>query len=202
MASIACGPAAGERPKEGAAPASGPASKVIEAAPPTLAPAPALRITPITTPAATVGPSPVARVTAAASPSVAGVYPIISNIAPPQNATVSRGAVTVGARVSGSSNIADVSLFIDGEAMAVEMASPDPKVVTVSVVRELPIGSHDVRIQARDEQGLVGGYRWQFNVGSPSTPTTGPTAAPPPRPAPPTATRPPAASPPAKPTTR
>jgi hypothetical protein len=152
----ACMPA-GERPRDGAKPAaagSGP-SKLLAEPPPTLVPPPRAP-TPTPAPAATQpSPSPVG------SP---GIRPVISSIKPAPGTQIAPGDVTIGARVTGSSALVEVQAFVDGEALDLGLESPGPRVANLSFVRPLSVGTHEVRIQAKDEHGQTGGYRWQFVV--------------------------------------
>jgi len=74
--------------------------------------------------------------------------------------------VVIGARITGSSNLVDIIAYVDGEAFPIEVGGPSVRVKVVNLVRTLGAGSHEVRIQARDDRGQLGGYRWQFVVGS------------------------------------
>lgn len=158
-----------ERPREGARPAIAAGSSARSGPPPTLAPAAALRITPTPMPAPTVAsPSPVAGLSPVAtgpSPSPS-IYPIISNLQPAPGATLPVGDVVIGARVTTSMDLVDLVLILNDEAVPQDVSRPNERVKTVSMVRSLAAGTYDVRVQARDQQGQLGGYRWQFTVGS------------------------------------
>lgn len=186
-------PIDGTRPLEGARPASAAGSSVQAGPPPTLAPAASLRTTPTPAPTAAPplpSPSPVAS-GPAASPSV---YPIISNFQPAPGASLPVGNVVVGARVTTSTDLVDLVVFLNDEPIPQDVSRRSDRVRSVSLVRTLAAGAYEVRIQARDQLGQLGGYRWQFNVGSgtrqvgatpppraPNTlPTVGPPSAPPP----------------------
>jgi hypothetical protein len=69
--------------------------------------------------------------------------------------------------VSASSDLADVIVYIDGEPVPIDMSGPPTRVKVVSMVRGFTLGSHELRVQARDDRGQLGGYRWQFTVGTP-----------------------------------
>ncbi len=165
----ACARAA-DRPREGAEPvaAGSPASRLLSEPPPTLVPPPSLVGTlDYSDPPPTAIPSSGPR----ASP---GIYPIISGIQPPPGAEVQPGEIAIGARVTGSSNLVDVVAFVDGEPFEPSLGSPAGRSLVISFNRQLSPGTHEVRVQARDEQGQMGGYRWQFTVGprqAPSVPT-------------------------------
>ena len=178
----------GERPREGARPAA--AAAVQSGPPPTLAPAAALRVTPAPALVQPPTPSPVA---AAAGPSPSpSIYPIFSNLQPAPGATLPVGDVVIGARVTTSVDLVDLVLYLNDEPVPQDVSRPGERVKSVSIVRRLAAGIHDVRVQARDQQGQLGGYRWQFTVGSAgrragatppprptiAVPTVGPPAAP------------------------
>lgn len=164
---VACAPT-GERPRDGAkpaAPGSAP-SKLLTEPPPTLVPPPRAS-TPTPAPAvAQASPSPVG------SP---GIRPVISSIRPAPGTQIAPGDVTIGARVTGSSALVEVQAFVDGEALDLGPESPAPRVANLSFVRQLSVGTHEVRVQAKDEHGQTGGYRWQFVVaqgGAAAAPTS------------------------------
>lgn len=128
--------------------------------PPTLAAAAALVATP------TPSPDPLGSPQIAASPvGSPGLYPIISNLQPAPGASLPAGDVVIGARVSGSSDLTDVIAFVDSEQVQIDLGTPAPRVKVISLIRTLSVGSHEIRIQARDQHGQSGGYRWQFTVG-------------------------------------
>jgi hypothetical protein len=101
------------------------------------------------------GPSP--------SPSI---YPIISNLQPAPGATLPIGDVVIGARVTTAMDLVELVLSLNDEPVPHDVSRPGERVKTVSMVRSLAAGTYDVRVQARDQQGQVGGYRWQFTVGA------------------------------------
>ena len=111
--------------------------------------------------------SPRSRSPRAASPAASpGLYPIIGSLLPAPGATLPPGDIVIGARITGSSNLVDIVAYVDGEAFPIEVGGPSIRVKTVNLVRTLGVGPHEVRIQARDDRGQLGGYRWQFMVGS------------------------------------
>jgi hypothetical protein len=87
--------------------------------------------------------------------------------------------VVIGARVTGSTDLMEILAFVDGEAIPVDIGGENVRMKAVSFVRSFVSGDHEVRIQARDEAGQLGGYRWQFSVGAPRPPaaTARPTTA-------------------------
>lgn len=177
----ACAPAPVQRPREGAPPIAGGTPLRLEpAVPPTLsAHAPP---TSTSTPEPPRSPSP----GVASSPGPAGspgLSPIISGLQPAPGASLPAGDVVIGARISGSADLVDVTAFVDGEAVELEPTGPSVRVRTISFVRNFAGGSHEVRIQARDDRNQLGGYRWQFTIGAGRQPAAAPTAA---KPAPPT----------------
>lgn len=159
----ACSSRPVERPREGAPPAGAITSSRLEGGPPpTLVGARALSFTPTVEapPSSSPSPSPVA-----ASPGLSpGALPVISGLQPAPGATLPAGDVVIGARVSASSDIADVIMYVDGESIPIDMSGPPVRVKMVSVVRSFALGSHELRIQARDDRGQLGGYRWQFTI--------------------------------------
>ena len=156
---VACTRPPTSRPREGAPPSS--LGRLATEPPPTLAPAAGL----VPTAAAsdsTATPAPVATPSVSASP---GVYPIISNMQPPPGAALPPGDIVIGARVTGSSTLVDVLAFVDGEPFQPSIGNPASRSMVFSFVRQLENGVHEVRIQARDDRGQSGGYRWEFTVG-------------------------------------
>jgi hypothetical protein len=182
----ACAPPPVQRPREGAPPIAGGTPVRLETAPPPTLSAFAAPPTPTTNPLIEpIGsPGPGARSSPGPSGSP-GLAPIISGLQPAPGASLPVGDVVISARVSGSTDLVDVTAFLDGESVEVEPLAPGVRVKTVSFVRSLAGGSHEVRIQARDDRDQLGGYRWQFSVGAGRQPA-GPTSAP--KPAAPTAT--------------
>jgi hypothetical protein len=187
-----------DRPQQGAAPGSGRAPDLRGVdVPATLSP-PQLT-------AGVAAPSPIVVValTASPSPAIAGRNPIISGLAPGQDANVPPGPVTVSARVAASSELSEASLSLNGAPVQTRVAAAGPLIWQVSYSGDLAAGTYAVQINARDRDGRAGGFRWQFTVGGgapPATAATTPSTAPAPKPtAPPTA--PPTAAP-APPTAR
>jgi hypothetical protein len=178
----ACAPRAVERPREGAQPIGGSTPvRLMNSLPPTLSPAGRLAQTPTATPetAPPAPPSPSPERVRAASPAIpSGLAPIIAGLQPAPGAAISAGDVTIGARVTGSSDLVEVQAFIDGELIPVDVGGEGVRVKTVSFVRSFVSGTHEVRIQARDEAGQLGGYRWQFSVGAARPPAAASTARP------------------------
>jgi hypothetical protein len=164
---VACVNRAPERPREGAAPVIGGTPVRIEGggAPPTLAVSSAFQPTPtplsFATPGAATSPGPLIAASPAASP---GQYPVISSLLPAPGATLPPGDIVIGARITGSSDLTDIIAYVDGEAIQIPVGGPSARLKVVNLVRTLAVGSHEVRIQARDQHGQLGGYRWQFTV--------------------------------------
>jgi hypothetical protein len=191
-----------DRPQQGAAPGSGRAPDLRGVdVPATLSP-PQLT-------AGVAAPSPVVVValTASPSPAIAGRNPIISGLAPGQDATVPPGPVTISARVAASSELSEASLSLNGAPVQSRVAAAGPLIWQVSYSGDLAAGTYAAQINARDRDGRAGGFRWQFTVGNgapPATPATTPSTAPAPKPIAPTApppTAPPTTAP-APPTAR
>ncbi|MCC6173772.1 MAG: hypothetical protein IT305_00580 [Chloroflexi bacterium] len=181
LAVAACNAPPAERPREGAPPvAGGTPVRLAPVAPPTLAPAAGLLQpavgSPEPSPSAAASPSPSAAASPVPSP---GLYPVITSIQPSPGSSLPPGGVLIGARVTATSDLVDVVAFLDGEPLQIELGETSARIKAFSLVRDLNPGSHEVRVQARDDQGQLGGYRWQFTV----TPRSGgPGAAPSPRP--------------------
>ena len=179
------------RPLEGARPVAAAGSSAQSGPPPTLAAAAALRFTPTPAPSQTTVPSP-AAVATGPSPSPS-IYPIFSNLQPAPGATLPVGDVVIGARVTTSLDLVDLVMSLNDEVVPQDVSRPGERVKCVSMVRSLAAGTYEVRIQARDREGQLGEYRWQFTVGSgtrreggsgPSRPTIAvPTVGPPATPA-------------------
>ena len=183
MLLAACAPPPIQRPREGAPPVvGGTPVRLVNAVPPTLSAAGSLSQTQTPTPALEPPPSPGLPSTAAL-PGSPGLSPIVSGLQPAPGASLPAGDVVISARVSGSSDLVDVTAFLDGEPIGIEPVGPTVRVKTVSFVRTLAAGTHEVRIQARDDRNQLGGYRWQFSVGEGRQPVAVPAA----KPAPPTA---------------
>jgi hypothetical protein len=177
----ACAPPPVQRPREGAPPIAGGTPIRLEPAVPATLSAYVLP-TSTSTPEPPGSPSP----GVASSPGPAGspgLAPIISGLQPAPGASLPAGDVVISARISGSTDLVDVTAFVDGEAVELEPVGPSVRVKTISFVRTFTGGSHEVRIQARDDRNQLGGYRWQFAVGAGRQPAAAPTAA---KPAPPT----------------
>ncbi len=183
----ACDAGPVQRPREGAAPISGGTPiRLASIPPPTLAAVSSLSRTATPVELAEASPSP----GIGGSPGIAGspgLAPIVSGLQPAPGASLPAGDVVISARVSGTSDLVDVTAFLNGEAVDLDPVGPSIKVRTVSFVRPLVGGVHEIRIQARDQKGQLGGYRWQFSVGG-GRQATGAAATP--IPAPPTATLP------------
>lgn len=171
----ACAPV--QRPREGAPPITGGTPVRLETAPPPTLSAfsapPSPTVNPLIEPIGSSGPG--ARLSPGPSGSP-GLAPIISGLQPAPGASLPAGDVVISARISGSADLVDVTAFLDGEAVEIEPVVPGIRVKTVSFVRTLAGGSHEVRIQARDDKDQLGGYRWQFSVGAGRQPA-GPTMA-------------------------
>jgi hypothetical protein len=184
-----------DRPQQGAAPGSSGRAPDLRGVdvPPTLSP-PQLT-------ASVVAPSPILVVALAASPSpVAGRNPIISGLAPGQDANVPPGPVTVSARVAASADLSEASLSLNGAPVQSRVAAAGPLLWQVTYSGDLAAGTYAAQINARDRDGRAGGFRWQFTVGNgapaptaAATPTSAPAPAPKPQAAP---TTPPTAAPP------
>jgi hypothetical protein len=171
-------PPPAQRPREGARPqvqVEGTPLRLEAIPPATLSIAGGLIPTPTWTPTPDVpptlpppSPSPGRGAIAAASPGASpGIAPIVSGLQPAPNSTLPAGDVVISARVSATSDLVDVAAFVDGEAIPLDLGNGTVRVKTVSFVRTFISGSHEVRIQARDDRGQLGGYRWSFNVGAP-----------------------------------
>jgi hypothetical protein len=174
MLLVGCNAPPVQRPREGAPPigASTPV-RLENVLPSTLAPAGNLNPTPTPEPPPP-SPPPAVAASPAASPGSPGLYPIVSGLQPAPGATLPAGDVVIGARVTGSSDLTDITAFIDGEAVTIDLEGPPVRVRTVSFVRSFASGTHEIRIQARDDRGQLGGYRWQFSIGAPRQPAAVP----------------------------
>jgi hypothetical protein len=168
-------PPPAQRPRDGARPQiEGTPLQLAAIPPPTLSIAGGLIPTATPTPTPDLPPPPpspspgrggtIAGASPAASP---GLSPIISSLQPAPSSTLPAGDIVISARVSATSDLVDVTAFVDGEAVPLDLGSGTPRVKTVSFVRTFISGTHEVRVQARDDRGQIGGYRWSFNIGSP-----------------------------------
>lgn len=162
-----------DRPLEGARPLAGDSGRGVQV-PPTLVP-PASTATP-------PPPSPVVQAVPSASPSLLGRNPILSGLLPAPSAIVPPGAVNVGARISGSSDLVAATLSLDGAAVQPQVTMQDPRVWLVAYTGRLDDGRHEVRLNARDQDGRTGGYTWQFDVRPRTLPSPLPRTQPTPRP--------------------
>jgi hypothetical protein len=192
----ACNPPPVARPREGAQPVAGGTAIRLEAIPPpTLSIAGGLipTATPTDTPEPTPPPSPGVVIAGASPFGSPGLSPIITGLQPAPGSALPAGDVVISARISGTSDLVDVAAFVDGEEIPLDLSNGTVRTKTVSFVRTFVSGTHEVRVQARDEHGQLGGYRWQFSVGGGRQPVV---SAPPPQatpaPAAPTGTRLPA----------
>ena len=117
----ACAPPPVQRPREGAAPIAGGTPVRLESAPPpTLSafsapPTPTINalIEPLGSPSPRIGSSP----GPSGSP---GLSPIISGLRPAPGASLPAGDVVIGARISGSADLVDVTAFVDGDSVEIE----------------------------------------------------------------------------------
>jgi len=188
---VACAPRPVERPREGAQPIVGSTPVRLEnAVPPTLAAAAGFA-TQTPTPEPVAAPSPAASpppaIAASPGASPGGVAPIIAGLQPAPGAALPAGDVAIGARVTSTSDLIEVLAFIDGESIPIDIGGQNVRLKMVNFVRSFVSGTHEVRIQARDETGQLGGYRWQFSVGNARPPAAVPAPAPTARPAAPSA---------------
>lgn len=152
-----------DRPLEGAPPVDARASRSLDIEPPpTLTPPQLAQAVP--SPIVIALPSPSPSPTAAAGWRI----PVMSRLLPIPNTSVPAGNVEIGARVSGSTDLAEVTLLVDGAPVQPEIAAQSPLVWLVSYTGRLSPGRHEVRISARDREGRIGGYRWSFEVEAPA----------------------------------
>jgi hypothetical protein len=185
---VACTqPPPAQRPRDGARPQiqiEGTPLRLDNIPPPTLGIAAGLIPTATPTPTPDLpppppSPSPSRGAIAAASPNASpGLSPIISGLQPAPSSTLPAGDVVISARVSATSDLVDVIAFVDGEAVPLDLNNGTARIKTVSFVRTFISGTHEVRIQARDDRGQLGGYRWQFSIGAPRQSAPAPTARP------------------------
>jgi hypothetical protein len=165
------------RPREGAAPNAGTPVKLEAIPPPTLAIAAGLIATSTPTPEPPPPPSPSPRTGAAAFASPIGspgLAPIVSGLQPAPGSALPAGDVVIGARVSGTADLVDITAFVDGEEVPVDLGNGSARVRSISFVRTFISGTHEIRVQARDDRGQLGGYRWQFSIGTPRLPALAP----------------------------
>jgi hypothetical protein len=162
---VACAPQPVQRPREGAPPsAGGTPARLENAVPPTLSAGSGFTQTAMPTVVPGSSPGIASSPVPVRSP---GLSPIISGLQPVPGAALPPGDIVIGARISGSTNLVDVSAFVDGEAVEIEPIGPSVRVKTISFVRNFGGGTHEVRILARDDRNQSGGYRWQFTVSTP-----------------------------------
>ena len=174
---LACGRPA-DRPLEGAPPVREGQTPVVRSS----EPPPTLAAVVLSQPASSL-PQPLVAVAASpvASPSPSlGRVPIISGLLPGQNSVVSPGAVTIAARISGDADLAEASLTVDGASVRPTISRSTPRTWVLSYTARLETGKHEARLNARDLDGRVGGYGWEFNVQvrAPITPAARSTVAP------------------------
>lgn len=160
-----------DRPLEGARPLQpGETPEAARLAPPVLDPPSALAAAASPSP---TSPVPIAVASPVASPS-AGRPPVVGGLQPQPDSQIPPGPVTVSVRINAVSDITEVTLQVDGQTARPSAGGADPRSPTYSVTMDLGPGEHEARIQVRDDQGRVGGYRWKFTVQGP--PTARPTA--------------------------
>ncbi len=76
--------------------------------------------------------------------------------------------MTVSAVLVGrGADLATATLAIDGADVAPSTAKTNPRQWTVVASPALAPGAHTARVFVRDAAGGVGGFTWQFMVGSP-----------------------------------
>lgn len=149
-----------DRPLEGARPGPGGTSKTD--VPPTVSPPNAQTREPIVIAASTPPPSP----------TTAGRPPIISGLLPPADAAIAPGQVNLGARVAGSSDLVEVSLWLDNVLLRPQVTQQDTRTWSVSVSHQFEgPGKHSLRISAKDQDGRVGGFQWSFDIGGAAGPS-------------------------------
>ena len=162
-----------DRPLEGAPARPGSAANLgLTEPPPTLA-----------VPGAPPAASPALLMLAASpipSPTAAGRNPILSGLAPAPDAQIPPGAVSIGARISASSELSEVAVILDGATVQPRITTFDAKNWGIAYTSKLEAGKHEVHLNAKDSDGRAGGYRWQFEVEGPvqALPTTPPLPAP------------------------
>jgi hypothetical protein len=92
--------------------------------------------------------------------------PIISAIQPASDGLIPPGAVTLGARVAGSTDLTEVELSLDGAPLQPRVTTQDARTWTVAISKSIEEpGRHIVRITAKDRDGRAGGFTWSFEVG-------------------------------------
>jgi hypothetical protein len=74
--------------------------------------------------------------------------------------------VSIGARISASTDISEVSLTLNGAAVQPKVTEQSPQIWLIAYTGKLDAGKHEVRLTAKDRDGRAGGYRWQFDVES------------------------------------
>jgi hypothetical protein len=156
-----------DRPREGAQPvlSGGPAGALQPVPPPTVAPAPTINAPPPPEPP----PAPTAP---AALTKSGGLYPLVTNMQPAPNTSVPPGDVTIAARVTGAGNLVEVRAFVGDEPYQPALPGQPARSAALSFIRRLDIGTYEVRIEARDDQGQARTHGWQFSVGARRLPPT------------------------------
>jgi hypothetical protein len=104
---------------------------------------------------------------AVASPSPSPSFlrdPLLSGLLPAPNALVAPGPVNIGARISASTDLTEVALTLNGQAVDPLITEQTTQVWLIGYTSRLDVGRHEVRLNAKDRDGRAGGYRWQFDV--------------------------------------
>jgi hypothetical protein len=73
--------------------------------------------------------------------------------------------------VGRGADLAAATLAVDGAEVAPITAKTNPRQWTVVASPALAPGAHTARVFVRDAAGGVGGFTWQFMVGSPPPPS-------------------------------
>ena len=94
--------------------------------------------------------------------------PTFSNLSPAPFSTVAPGNVILAAEVTGTSDIADVAMQLDGESITPLLAGIGTLDVTASSTQALTAGSHTVTMTATDSENRVFKTQWDVIV-SPNT---------------------------------
>jgi hypothetical protein len=171
-----CAPAT-NRPRSGAAPNVEVATPTPPIPPTLSASDPRFKPVVAASPGAALAASPAAS--PAPSPTPNPAPPIVRTVQPAAGAVVPEGgSVAVAATLVGrGADLDAASLTVDGAGVGAVIDRSDARTWTIRAAVPPAPGPHTARVQVRDSTGALGGFTWQFTVGSPQ-PTPAPTTAP------------------------
>ncbi len=92
--------------------------------------------------------------------------PVFNNLTPAPFSTVAPGSVKISAEITGSSNITQVTMQVDGTQVTPSTSGADMTDITASSTRSLTAGTHTVTMTATDANGNTFKTQWDVIVSS------------------------------------